>query len=172
LRTWLANERSRLRTAGERKANALLVLQARRRDRFDALGLRLATGMRANAQAHLVGLRHDCQRTAALAERGQRAIDVLLDRRFAQLESAGQLLAAFSYRGVLARGFALVRDGGGHPLRSTAAVATGMALDIEFSDGHVAAVAGDARSITPAAPPFRRRRRRSGSDEGQGNLFD
>jgi exodeoxyribonuclease VII large subunit len=172
LRTWLANERSRLRTAGERKANALLVLQARRRDRFDALGLRLAAGMRANAQAHLVAVQHNGQRIAALAERGQRAIDVLLDRRFAQLESAGQLLAAFSYRGVLARGFALVRDGGGHPLRSTAAVATGMALDIEFSDGHVAAVAGDARSITPAAPPFRRRRRRSGSDEGQGNLFD
>ena len=38
------------------------------------------------------------------------------------LRSAGQLLTAFSYRGVLARGFALVRDGEGHPLRSAAAV--------------------------------------------------
>ena len=83
------------------------------------------------------------------------------------------MLTAFSYRGVLARGFALVRDGAGHPLRAAAAVSSGMRLDIEFSDGRVGAVAGDAR-VTPQAqplPPLRRRRRPGGSDEGQGSLF-
>ena len=51
------------------------------------------------------------------------------------------MLAAFSYQGVLSRGFALVRDGGGRPLRTAAAVQPGMALDIEFADGRVGATA-------------------------------
>jgi exodeoxyribonuclease VII large subunit len=118
-----------------------------------------------------VAVRHDWTRVAALIERAHRAVDVEVDRHFARLDSAGQLLAAFSYRGVLARGFALVRDGAGKPLRSAAAVSTGMPLDIEFSDGRVDAVAGSARSVTPAPAPVRRRRR-GGDIPGQGSLFD
>ena len=57
------------------------------------------------------------------------------------MRSAEQLLKAFSYQGVLARGFALVRDGEGHPLRCAAAVTSRMRLDIEFSDGRVGATA-------------------------------
>ena len=48
-----------------------------------------------------------------------------------------------------------------------------MRLDIEFSDGRVGAVAGDAR-MTPAETvpvPVRRRRRRPDGGEGQGSLF-
>jgi exodeoxyribonuclease VII large subunit len=172
LRTRLDGERSRLRAAAERKGNALTVLQARRRDRFGAVALRLAAGVRANAQAHRVAVLHDRARVAALIERAHRAIDVVLDRRDARLDAAGQLLSAFSYRGVLERGFALVRDGAGKPLRSAAAVATGMPLEIEFGDGRVGAVAGDARSMTPAPVPVRRRRRGGGAVPGQGNLFD
>ena len=53
----------------------------------------------------------------------QRAIENLLDNRDLRLERAGQLLTAFSYRGVLERGFALVRELDGNPLRRAAAVA-------------------------------------------------
>jgi exodeoxyribonuclease VII large subunit len=80
------------------------------------------------------------------------------------------LLAAFSYRGVLARGFALVRDGDGNPLRSAASVAGHMKLDIEFSDGRVGATAdgeGDAKS-TPAKP---KPKLRSDKPSGQGTLL-
>jgi exodeoxyribonuclease VII large subunit len=171
LKSRLDGERTRARIAAERIGHALSMLQARRRDRFQALALRLAAGVRANAQAHRIAALHDRARVAALIERAHRAIDVGLDRRFARLDSAGQLLAAFSYRGVLERGFALVRDGTGRPLRNAAAVTTGMALDIEFGDGRVGAIAGDARSITPRPTPVRRRRR-SGDVPGQGNLFD
>ena len=72
---------------------------------------------------------------------------------------------------MLKRGYALVRDNAGRPLRSAGAVSSGMKLDIEMSDGRVRATAG-ATFAAPDRPvvPFRRRRVKS-SDEGQGNLF-
>jgi exodeoxyribonuclease VII large subunit len=117
----------------------------------------------------------------------------LIDRRQTRLERAGQLLAALSYHGVLARGFALVRAEEGQPLRAAAAVSPGMRLDIEFADGHVgatadgatadgattggatmgAATAGRARppvSQSPAADPPKPKLRR-GANPGQGSLF-
>jgi exodeoxyribonuclease VII large subunit len=145
----------------------------RRRDRFSGLAHRLQASIAANIQTHRTRIARERERIKTFAHRAERAIDVSLDRRFARVEHAGQLLAAFSYRGVLARGFALVRDGGGEPLRAAVAVSTGMRLEIEFSDGRVGAVAGDAR-VTPEAAPapvLRRRRRRPDSGEGQGSLF-
>jgi exodeoxyribonuclease VII large subunit len=74
---------------------------------------------------------------------------------------------------VLARGFALVRDGEGHPLRSAAAVTGRMRLDIEFSDGRVGAIA-DSEGAPPPAPkakPAPKPRGGSGPG-GQGSLFE
>ncbi|MBZ0139861.1 MAG: exodeoxyribonuclease VII large subunit, partial [Pseudorhodoplanes sp.] len=66
------------------------------------------------------------------------------------------------------RGFALVRDAGGAPLHAAAAVSPGMRLDIEFSDGHVAAVSdGHPSSDAPAAP----KRRPKATVPKQGSLF-
>jgi exodeoxyribonuclease VII large subunit len=74
---------------------------------------------------------------------------------------------------VLARGFALVRDGAGRPLRQAAAVSAGMRLDIEFSDGHVPAVAegSPAAATERSAPAPKPRGRRGNGDSNQGNLF-
>ena len=112
----------------------------------------------------------DRERIAALFERGGRGVNRLIERQFAALERADKLLAAFSYQGVLARGFALVRDPAGPPLRSAAAISPGQNLDIEFADGRVAATAtaahgGQAAPADPAALAPRRRR------SGAGSLF-
>jgi exodeoxyribonuclease VII large subunit len=81
------------------------------------------------------------------------------------------LLAAFSYRGVLARGFALVRDAAGQPLHSASAVTAGMAIEIEFSDGRIGARAdGAGPEASPSADPSKPRGRRGGGP-GQGDLF-
>ena len=94
----------------------------------------------------------------------------LLDRHAARLERADRLLVAFSYREVLKRGFALVRDAEGHPLRAAENVTSGMHLSIEFADGRIGAVAeGDA--VPRPAPAPVRRKRRLGGGEGQGSLF-
>ena len=69
---------------------------------------------------------------------------------------------------MLARGFALVRDGEGHPLRTAAAVAGGMRLEIEFADGRVGATADGDGAPPPAKP---KPRARGGGTGGQGSLF-
>jgi exodeoxyribonuclease VII large subunit len=102
---------------------------------------------------------------AALDGRRQRALRVSLERRTHRLRSAGQLLAAFSYRGVLERGFTLVRDEAGRPLRTVAAVARGAHLEIEFADGRVGATA-DGQPVARKAKPLPR-----GGSGGQGSLF-
>jgi exodeoxyribonuclease VII large subunit len=160
------------RIGGRFGAQLLRTNVERRRERYGAIAQRLRASLAANIAAARTRIARHGERVTSLAARGERAIGVLLDQRAARLERAAQLLAAFSYRGVLARGFALVRDGGGRPLRAAAAVTPGMRLDIEFADGRVGALAGDAQMRPQAdAPPYSRRRRRSGGGEGQGSLF-
>jgi exodeoxyribonuclease VII large subunit len=161
------------RIAGRLSPHLLRSMVERRRERYTGVAHRLRTGMAANIEGYRTRIVRSRERVGEMAGRAERAVGVILDRRFAQFERAAQLLTAFSYRGVLARGFALVRDTAGQPLRAAAAVTSGMRLDIEFADGRVGAVAGDARVIpaTETVPLRRRRRRTTGSDEGQGNLF-
>jgi exodeoxyribonuclease VII large subunit len=162
--------RQRLDAVTERLPQALRVSTTRRHDRFVGLSARLGASLRANTQAHRTHIAHDRQRLGALQGRARVALENLLDRRDARLERAGQLLAAFSYRGVLARGFALVRGSEGQPLRNAAAISPGQHLDIEFTDGRVGALAEGSRPIEQAPLPIRRRRRIV-SDPGQGSLF-
>jgi len=74
------------------------------------------------------------------------------------------------------RGFALVRDEAGAPLRRAAEVRPAQALKIEFADGEVTALA-KGRSTLREAPPLEglparpRRGRREKEGEGQGSLF-
>jgi len=112
------------------------------------------------------------QRLERLAARMTRAYDERLQSRRAELLSAWQLLGAMSYRGVLSRGFALIRDETQSPLRRAAEVRPAQRLEIEFADGKVAAIAG-GRVGPPLTPPplLPRRRARPDKDEGQGSLF-
>jgi exodeoxyribonuclease VII large subunit len=155
------------RIAGRLAPQLLRNQVERRRERYDGLRRRLTTGLIANAQAHRVRLARTHDRVTALSERGQRATLALLAQRKARLERAAGLLTAFSYREVLKRGFALVRDGEGHPLRTAAAVGTGTRLDIEFSDGRVGATADGE----PAPRPKPRLRGGGEGGSGQGSLF-
>jgi exodeoxyribonuclease VII large subunit len=157
---------------------ALDALLALPRQRLDAVGERLPRALRANAHAHRVQfaraaarhvphalrsrLERARERSGTLSDRAQRAFRNLFARWTAELRTRGQLLEAFSYHGVLARGFALVRDAAGAPVRSSKGVATGERLALEFSDGTLPVVAAGA-----SAP----KRRRGGEGGGQGNLF-
>ena len=159
------------RIGGRLSAHLLRMHVERRRERYAGIALRLRASAAANIETHRTRIAQERERVGVFAARSGRAMDNLLDTRWARCERDAQLLAAFSYRGVLARGFALVRDRAGRPLRTAAAVTTGMPIDVEFSDGHVGARAEVVQtSAAPRAEPLRRRTRRGG-DPGQGNLF-
>ncbi len=143
----------------------------RRHERYSAITLRLRAGMVANITAYRTRLARDGERVGTFAERARRAMSQFFAVRQARAERGGQLLTAFSYRGVLARGFALVRDGAGRPLRSVGAVNVGMPIEIEFADGRVGAhVDGAASAIKPGGEVAKPRPRRAGGSD-QGNLF-
>jgi exodeoxyribonuclease VII large subunit len=193
LRIPILRNRERVLALAGRASQCMRVHGERRRDRFAAVAARLSAGLRANADAQSVRVARGRERIEMLSARAARAALTLIDRRQGRLERAGQLLAALSYHGVLARGFALVRAEDGRPLRTAAAVGLAMRLDIEFADGHVRATSDDAATDDAktggttaggatangarrpalertAADPARPKSRR-GSNPGQGSLF-
>jgi exodeoxyribonuclease VII large subunit len=176
LRTRLEACEERVGALAKRASRAERVARAARRERLASATLRLTAGLRANAAAHRSRIAHQHERVAGLAERAQRAAIQLLWQHAAGVERCGQLLTALSHRGVLARGFALVRGSDGRPLRYAAAVSEGMRLDLEFTDGRVRARA-EASIVAPAEPAqsgvLRRPRvRRAAGNSDQGSLFD
>ncbi len=178
--------RSELRAAS-RALPSLDALLAIPRQRLDAAADRLPRALRANAQIHHTQLSRIASRlspqllrsrltrcdevVAAFGQRGRRAFGVYLGRRRDRLSSLGQLLTAYSYRGVLERGFALVRGADGAPLRAAAAVTAGMRMEIEFSDGRVAATADEPGSEPAPVRPRARSGNPGGGKGGQGSLF-
>ncbi len=142
----------------------------RRRERYGSLSSRLRAGLVANLAIHRSRIGQDRERLTVFGERARRGVRQLIAVRASRAERGAELLAAFSYRGVLARGFALVRDAKGRPLRNAAAVSAGMPLEIEFSDGRVGARAEGAPVVEGPSASAKPRGRR-GATSGQGDLF-
>jgi exodeoxyribonuclease VII large subunit len=153
LRAQVAHAKQSVAATGARLAHGTQVVLRHRRDRFAGLAVRLKASRLANAQTQRDRIAHANERTQRLAERARRALTTLLQRHEARITYSGQLLAAFSYRGVLARGFALVRDDAGQALRSASAVGPGARLTLEFTDGRVAATADDDQSAAISSAP-------------------
>jgi exodeoxyribonuclease VII large subunit len=155
----------------------------RRRIRLDACTLRLGTALKTYKETQNNRISRARDRVIALTERSSRAMAAMMTTRVARLERSHQLLRAFSYQSVLDRGFALVRDSAGHPLRAAAAVQPGMNIDIEFADGCVGATAQSVRGTegastpatsapaTPAPKPAAKPKKPGGGTPGQGSLF-
>ena len=161
--------RQRFDYAGLNLGRALKAMAEVKRLRFERAVARLSTG------AARGRLRHDRQRLADLAGRAARAeqrivldgrreltqvagaLDArrlhLLKRPQERLGHAAQLLESYSYRSVLARGYAVVRDETGAPIRGSAGQTPGTPLTIEFGDDDRLAVRVDGASGAPRAKP-------------------
>jgi exodeoxyribonuclease VII large subunit len=127
------------------------------RQRCDAAAARLPQSLRANVQRHGLELARTSGRLSAkslqarlsetarrLSEtksRSARALMLLLAKRRERLSAESKLFSSLSYRSVLARGFAVVRDASGRALPHAAAVPPGSSLQLEFSDGTIDATA-------------------------------
>src|SRR5215510_13653836 len=159
LHTRIARERQQITLLAQRSRQCVRHGVERRRERFEQLAQRLSAARFAYANARRAQIERARERTLALFARATHSARALLQNRAARVERAERLLTAVSYRGVLARGFALVRATGGKPLRSAAAVATGMQLTIEFTDGRVRATADGTPAVVPTPAPAKPPRR-------------
>jgi exodeoxyribonuclease VII large subunit len=157
------------RIAGRLSDRLLRAHIERRRERYGSLSSRLRAGLAANLGIHRSAIGQERQRLLAFGERARRAVRQLIAVRASRAERGGELLAALSYRAVLARGFALVRDAKRRPLRTAAAVSAGMPLEIEFSDGRVGARVEGGPTVERPSDSTKARGRRGTS--GQGDLF-
>jgi exodeoxyribonuclease VII large subunit len=152
LRGQVAQADHRLTVCGERLTVSARTLLHRRRDRYAALAAQLRTANLANLQSRRQAIARARERTERLTDRAHRALLTSLQRLAARVNHSGQLLTALSYRSVLARGFALVRDEAGHPLHAADSIRPSARIEIEFADGRVAATADADRSAATSSP--------------------
>jgi exodeoxyribonuclease VII large subunit len=165
----LARLSERLANFSQRLRRSLAVSRVHRQQRFATIGARLAGALRAHsslARQNAAAKRHRLVQTGA---RLKPCASTHLSRLNARLENLGKFLNSLGYRQVLARGFALVRDPDGRPLRSAQGQKLGEKLDIEFSDGHLNVTVGETKPRSPV--PVSPRPKRSETDKSQGSLF-
>jgi exodeoxyribonuclease VII large subunit len=161
-----ARERGRLEGFSARLRRAGVVDRERRKERLTRLEARLRVALSARVRLGAQEIGRSRERVDLSRERMQRALALTIRQRRDRLAALEQFLAALSYRGVLKRGFALVRDQAGTPLRSAALIEAGQRLRIEFGDGEVAATAREE-----PAPLGPRRSAAKPTGGAQGSLF-
>jgi exodeoxyribonuclease VII large subunit len=128
----------------ERASRAMKVLLDRRAADLARTSAKLTT------PEHLIQLKGRQFETAM--RDAQRAMRAVLVNKGNELKQVTRVLDSLSYQRVLDRGFALVANSEGHSILDAATVSPGMALDIRFRDGNVAATASGAGAAEPAKP--------------------
>ena len=156
----------RLDHASQRLGLGLGAAAAAKRSRYERIAGRLS------GRALTSTLTNGRARTQDLAARATRAERRHLADLGKRLGQAGRLLDTLSYQGVLSRGFALVRDAEGAPVRSSAGIMQGAPLELEFSgNDKLPVIAGKATegkaSVSKTKRPVSKKKSTSGGDQGQ-----
>jgi exodeoxyribonuclease VII large subunit len=154
------------------RAEALIerrLLQAKARVSSSDSSLR-ALPMRLSGQ-----LDRQKERLLACVRRADTAVLHRMAQNRSGLAAHERILQSLSYKNVLKRGYAVIRDEENRPLTRAAAVAPGAVISVEFADGEVSAVAGaDAPALadTSSAQVRKKSVKPVSSNPGnQGSLF-
>ncbi|MGQ0485689.1 MAG: exodeoxyribonuclease VII large subunit [Hyphomicrobiales bacterium] len=166
LRRLMQERRTRVQSAARALPKPDEILQLARQ-RHDTAAARLPRALLANLQQHrarLAGISavlslkplrlaiaNDRKTLAAFEQRAGGALRRVLDFKRQRFAGSAKLFASLSYKSVLQRGFAVVRDAADRPVRAAANVRPGAQLSIEFADGRIKV--------------------REGGGPGQGSLF-
>jgi exodeoxyribonuclease VII large subunit len=121
------------------------------RQRMDTASAKLPRALRANLQTHALALarqsgrlslkplqqmaQDSARRLQEQDARRRNALKALMARKRDALAAENKVLAALSYKSVLERGYAVLRDGAGAPLRGVAGIQPNAALQVEMADG-------------------------------------
>ncbi|MET3926466.1 exodeoxyribonuclease VII large subunit [Devosia sp. 2618] len=142
----------------ERLAASAGRLVERKRAQFDALAQKLSPN------ALRTELRHAQSQLGPLNARLLSGITLSLGERKAALTQSSKLLVSLSYKSVLARGYAVIKDAEGNLVHERAGLAPGDAVAIEFADGAVGAtIAG--------SPPIKKKPKALPDSDSQESLF-
>ena len=164
----LARRQGAMRAAGENLSRAGRQIAVPHRQRIGDLQARLARAFANRIALEKQSAANARRQIDQIARRLNQVRLKPLERRAEQLGGLAKLLSSLSYQSVLARGFALVRDEAGQPLRAAAAIAPGARLELEFADGRVGAIAeGEPAPKKAAEKPAPKKQ----AGAGQGNLF-
>ena len=133
-------------TRAERTIERMLDRSRARIERADAVFATLPSRLEAQT-----GRARD--RLGNLVRHADTAIRHQLTRARSELTAQERILQSLSYKNVLKRGYAVVRDEDDRPVSLAAALSTGAAISIEFADGRIAAVTGDDASPPSSSTP-------------------
>ena len=162
----------RLDGLGSRLRRSSTVAAERRRQRFETVAARLDAAFKARAALALQENRNGRHRLVGLADRLRGSVVAAHERRSARMTDLAQLLSSLGYRAVLARGYALVRDEGGRPVRTADGIAPGTRLGVELVDGIVAVEALDGgEPRTPRSRAAKQVGKPAQTTGRQGTLF-
>lgn len=152
----------RLDHASQRLGHVLSANVAAKRAAFERVGGRLSPlPLRSRVSRNAERL---TELTGRLASAERRHRGDLATR----LANAGRLLESYSYQGVLERGFALVRDDQGRPVRQSAQVSGGDLLELEFAGQDRLPVRAEAGSTKPRQKKAPKKKAPvSGGEQGQ-----
>ena len=107
---------------------------------------------------------------ANLAHRADTSTFHHLTRARAALAAQDRVLQSLSYKNVLKRGYAVIRDEEDRPVSQAAALSAGAAVSIEFADGRIGALTTEG-GMPPSSAKKRSARPVTGEPPKQGNLF-
>jgi exodeoxyribonuclease VII large subunit len=153
-------ERARLMhdPRAKRLTAAAVRMIERKRSQFEIIGPKLSP------KALNAELRHSQAQLAPLAGRLLAGITQLLGERSNALTQSSKLLVSLSYKSVLARGYAVIKDTDGNLVQQRAGLSPGDSVAIEFADGAVGAtIAG--------SPAIKKKPRPPADDGAQETLF-
>ncbi len=129
---------------------------------------------------YVVRKRQDLAVVVQSDERFNRLGQAIFQTRAQYLANAAKLLESYSYKGVLERGFAVVRDSAGAPVTAADTLSPGDEISLSFKEeGRAAAVVSSVGAGTGAPPAPRKpaakkkasAKKRSSNDDSQGTLL-
>ena len=148
-------QRDRLGERSDRLYKSLAIASQTKRTQLSSTSIRL--------RSELVTGRIDLQkeRLSDRTERLNRVSLLTVEQKRKQLDAASRLLESLSHKGVLKRGFALVRDRNGKLIRRAKQINPGSPLSLSFEDGSISATAslidsyepGPVSMVRPPVPP-------------------
>jgi exodeoxyribonuclease VII large subunit len=144
----LAERRQRLNDRMQRAERIIEQMMLRSQGRVSALDATLKS-----VPSHLLGhVRRERERLSGLSRHADTAILHQLSRGRAAIVAQDRVLQSLSYKNVLLRGYAVIRDADDRPLSRAAELGPDAAISIEFADGRIAATTGEGTEPVAGGP--------------------